>query len=177
MNASPEKKNKNSTCSRRVDSVEGEPMTFITWLRSRWRSGGAGRAREPDRALRWAVRVDPSSRVSYVRLSGDVALADFRDAQRALTQNPQFDAGFPVLIDLRAVTELQLTSADIRALATTSPIPPSTRRAILVGSESVYGMARMYELVRESETSKDVVRACKTVDAAAAWLGVAALDA
>ena len=151
-------------------------MKLITWLRTIRRTPTTATGHDARRVVPWAVRVDLSCRISYVRLSGDVTVADFRDAQRALTEQSHFDGAFPALIDLRPVTELRLTSTDIRSLATSSPIPASTRRAILVSSDSVYGMARMYELVRESETSKDVVRACKTIDAAAAWLGVATLD-
>jgi hypothetical protein len=123
-----------------------------------------------------SVRVDRERRVSYVSLSGLVTFSDLAQAYDALAALPSFDPTFPVLVDLRAATDVVLTHDDMRALAAVVTVAPSTRRAILVGSLGILGMAQMYEAMRRSQTDADVVRACQTLDAAAAWLGVAHLE-
>ena len=122
------------------------------------------------------IRVDPARRVSYVRLSDTVTFDDLATAQRALASDPAFDPTFPLLLDMRAASDVRLTWREMQSLAGISALAPTTRRAILVGAPGVLGMARLYETLREHETAADVVRACQTIEEAVLWLKVDHLD-
>jgi hypothetical protein len=124
----------------------------------------------------FSIHVDPVRRVSYVRMSDTVTFDDLAAAQRALVAEPAFDPTFPLLLDLRDANDVRLTWREMQSLAGVSALALSTRRAILVGGPGVLGMARLYETIREHETATDVVRACQTLEEAAAWLMVDRLE-
>jgi hypothetical protein len=126
--------------------------------------------------MAFTIRVDAARRVSYVCVSGIVTFDDLAAAQRALASEPAFDPTFPLLLDLRDADDVRLTWREMQSLATVSALAPLTRRAILVGGPGVLGMARLYETTREHETATDVVRACQTLEEAAAWLTVDRLE-
>lgn len=126
--------------------------------------------------MSFTARVDPTCRVNYLRMSGVVTFADLSAAQRALADDDAFDPTFGVLVDLRAAEEVRLTWQEMQILVVASAVAPTSRRAILVGSPGVLGMARLYQSMREHETAVDVVRACQTMDEAIAWLGIDALE-
>ena len=123
------------------------------------------------------IRVDPARRLTYVCVSDTVTFDDFATAQRALASDPAFDPTFPMLLDMRAATDVRLTWQEMQSLAGISALAPTTRRAILVGAPGVLGMARLYEAIREHETATDVVRACQTIEEAVMWLQVDHLEA
>lgn len=110
--------------------------------------------------------------MSHIAGSGIVTYADLAEAQRVLGHDPQFDPAFPLLLDLRGVDDVPVSAAEMRSLAKASPVGIATRRAILADSAAIFGVARMYEVVRESRMATDVVRACRTIADAAEWLGV-----
>ena len=126
--------------------------------------------------MSFTTRIDSDRRLSYVLGSGTVTFDDLAAAQRTLANDPAFDPTFPVLIDLRTVNDVRLTRQEMQSLVGISAAAPSTRRAILVGTPGVLGLARLYEALRENQTTNDVVRACQTIEEAISWLGVDQLD-
>ena len=126
--------------------------------------------------MAFSIRVDPVRRVSYVGMSGTVTFDDLAAAQRALAAEPAFNPAFPLLLDLFDADDVRLTRREMQSLVGISALAPSTRRAILVGGRGVLGMARLYETIRENDTATDVVRACQTLEEAAAWLMIDRLD-
>jgi hypothetical protein len=122
------------------------------------------------------VEINPVLGLAILRLSGHVMFGDLAAAARALGADPRFVPTYALLLDLREATDVTLTREEMQSLARITPVAATSRRAILVGRTSVYGMARMYEMIRENQTSMDTVRACRTVAEASEWLGVSLTD-
>ncbi len=75
------------------------------------------------------------------------------------------------LADLRAVEDYELRIETLRQLASLSPFGAGSRRAIVVGSVAAYGLARMFQVLREG--SPDVLRIFRNMEAALEWLELA----
>lgn len=89
----------------------------------------------------------------------------------ALTTDRRFVRNFNQFADLRDVTELQVTAATIREMVKLNPFGASARRAVVVTSDVVFGMARMYQILLEESSYKFEI--FREVDLAFQWLGIA----
>jgi hypothetical protein len=114
-------------------------------------------------------KIDRDSRLIMSTASGNFTLAEALAHDEKLEIDPQFDPDFAQLFDFSHVTRLELTSDHIRQLAQDSPFSPHTRRALLVASDAAYGLARMFEMLRESagDTGIEVFR---NLDEALDWV-------
>jgi hypothetical protein len=90
---------------------------------------------------------------------------------RALTADPRFAPHFRQLADLRDVTDLQVAASIIREMVRLNPFGAGARRALVVTSDEVFGMARMYQLL--TDESPDELQIFRKVDDALQWLGTA----
>jgi hypothetical protein len=75
------------------------------------------------------------------------------------------------LFDFRDVTDIELSSGDLRAMADVSPFRAGSKRAAVTASKVAYGLASMYEILRSA--SPDEVVVFRDIDAALDWLRVA----
>jgi len=91
---------------------------------------------------------------------------------RALAADPHFEPRFRQLADLREVTAMDVTTAGVRQLVEANPFGAGARRAVVVRDDVVYGMARMYELMRGE--SPDAVEVFRELDQGLQWLGLGA---
>jgi hypothetical protein len=89
---------------------------------------------------------------------------------RTLTADPRFAQNFCQLGDLRDVTDVQITAATIREMVRLNPFWAGARRALVVTSDVVFGMARMYQILRDE--SPDELEIFREMDGALQWLGV-----
>jgi hypothetical protein len=89
---------------------------------------------------------------------------------RALIADPRFARNFCQLGDLRDVTDVQITAATIREMVRLNPFWAGARRALVVTSDVVYGMARMYQILRDE--SPDELEIFRKMDGALQWLGI-----
>jgi hypothetical protein len=85
-----------------------------------------------------------------------------------LAKDPQFRADMREFLDLRGVTKLEIAGSTVRALARLNPFGAGARRALLVGSDVAFGMARMYQTFRD--TSPDELEVFRDLDPALEWL-------
>lgn len=111
----------------------------------------------------------PESRFVYTRGWGVVTDAMILAQAHALKGDPRFQPSFAQLYDLREAT-IAFTSEGIREVARVSPFGVGARRAFLSGtSDSLFGMVRMYEVLREP--SRDKVEVFRSPEDALRWLG------
>jgi len=89
---------------------------------------------------------------------------------RALTIDPRFVRNLHQLADLRDVTDVEVTAATIRKMASLNPCGDGSRRAVVVTSDLLFGMARMYQILRDEPT--DELEIFRTLDDALRWLGI-----
>lgn len=69
---------------------------------------------------------------------------------RALTADPRFARNFHQLADLREVTDARITeSTNKQMLVRLNPFGAGARRAMVVTCDVAFGMARMYQILRE----------------------------
>jgi hypothetical protein len=123
-------------------------------------------------AVAWEICIDPARRVTHLRLRGRVTFDDLQDAHRALGSDAAFDPRFPIVIDLQAAREVDLTHAELDAIVARCPVDAGSRRAIVVGNLIVSAIARVYQFMRQDMTRTPVVRICGSLDEAWSWLRV-----
>jgi len=90
---------------------------------------------------------------------------------RALTANPRFAPHFHQLADLRDVTDFEVTASTIREMAKLNPFGAGARRALVITSDEVFGMVRMYQLL--TDESPDELKIFRKMDDALRWLWIA----
>ena len=114
-------------------------------------------------------KIDKQNRLVMTTGSGTVTLADALAHQERLRHDPDFDPTFCQLLDFTHVTKVEITADDIRNIAQNSLFSGTSRRAILVSNDTIYGLARMFELLRESagDTGVEVFR---SLDEALDWV-------
>ncbi|HTQ58723.1 MAG TPA: hypothetical protein VMI32_00745 [Candidatus Solibacter sp.] len=89
--------------------------------------------------------------------------------QNRLRADPDFDPAYSQLLDFRHVTQIELTAADIQQLAVSNIFSSESRRAFLVPNDLAFGLARMYEMLRESAGERGI-RIFRDLDEALGWV-------
>jgi len=109
-------------------------------------------------------------RLTITRAWGHITLADVRAYQQELGQRPEFDPTWAHVVDARDAVQFDLSSADIRDLATTSALAPSARRAMVATNRATFGLFRMYGTLFELQVDGSVVGVFTTLDEAIEWV-------
>ena len=116
--------------------------------------------------------VDPDTQVRVAKFTGTVDDDELLSTYRRLRSSPDYDASANVLVDLSDVERLDVSPQALGELvATLRPMERNLagrRRAIVAASDAVYGMARMYEIMR-SDSPEDI-RVFRDLMAAREWL-------
>ena len=98
--------------------------------------------------------IDLARRMVYSRGWGVLVDSDLRQTQRGLRETAGFEPDFSQLYDFSGVTEVRITGDGLRELSRQSPFHKEARRAIVVDSEVAFGMARMFQISGDRETSE-----------------------
>jgi len=114
--------------------------------------------------------IDTARRLVLSSAFGTFTDDDMRAHLRELVADPAFDPEFRQLLDFREVTRLEITSAAVRELAARNPWKQPTRRAFVCGSDEVYGMSRMYQMLVDGGSADLAV--FRDMVAASSWLGI-----
>ena len=114
-------------------------------------------------------KIDKKQRLVMTTVSGVMTLADGLSHQNTIRNDPEFAPTFSQLMDLTHATRIDLTQQDIHRLAQTNVFSPNSRRAILVKTDVAYGLARMYELLRET-MGEHGIRVFRNLDEALEWI-------
>lgn len=119
--------------------------------------------------MRIERKIDPVARVVVLEVSGDLGDQELLSLADELEKAPKVPSDFSLLIDLRQAHGQNVTSAGAHALAA-RPLVLSleSRRAVVVPSELGFGMARMYEMLREERGG--ATRVFRDYDEAQRWV-------
>ena len=117
-----------------------------------------------------AYTIDLARSLVLSRGWGEVTDRELLAHVRALTADPRFARNFHQLADLRDVTGVQVTAATIKEMARLNPFGAGARRALVVTSDVVFGMARMYQILRDE--SPDEFEIFRKLDDALLWLEI-----
>ena len=97
----------------------------------------------------WSYEIDEAGGLIRFRFHGLVSNADVLDADQAMRDDPAFRAELDQIVDMTGIEEMQLTPAGVRELSERPPIfSLQSRRAIVVGGDLGYGLARVYQARR-----------------------------
>jgi len=89
-----------------------------------------------------------------------------------LLNDPDFDPEFNQLIDLTAVTSLDISADEARAIAGRKLFSFTSRRALVATSPAIFGMGRMMEVYNEMSEVASQVRIFYDLPSALKWLGL-----
>jgi hypothetical protein len=114
-------------------------------------------------------KIDKERRLVMSTAFGVVTMADGLAHQEKLRKDPDFDPSFSQLMDYTHVVKFEITAEDVRALAQQSVFSPDSRRAMLVRGDLAFGLARMFEALRE-DFGEQGIRVFRNLDDALDWI-------
>jgi hypothetical protein len=117
--------------------------------------------------------IDAAADRLNIRFTGTVTDADLMTTFQRLYQDPRHRVGMRELTDCRPVERVEITGAGLQRLAdaTSAWLDPSGtgwKVAVVVPNDEVFGLGRMYELLREG--SPENVRVFRDLVLAEQWL-------
>lgn len=102
---------------------------------------------------------------------GVVTREDVFEHQQKILADSEFVPIYSQLLDFTRVTKLEFTAADVQAFAARRIFAPAARRAILVPDVELFGLARMFEILRDAKGDEGI-RVFTKMEEAREWLGV-----
>lgn len=112
--------------------------------------------------------IDPSEGIVFSEAIGRFSDEDFFDHHRRLAADPAFRPSFHQYLDASAVTDLGLTPNGVRRAAGFQIFSAGSKRVIIAPADAVYGMARMFEILRTR--GPEQVRVFRSREQGLAWL-------
>jgi hypothetical protein len=101
-------------------------------------------------------KIDKERRLVMTTGFGVVTRQDLLEHQNKLLADPDFDPTFSQLMDFGHMTKLEVTAADIRFFSERNIFAENARRAIVVGDDVGFGLARMFEMLRDGKGEKGI---------------------
>jgi hypothetical protein len=102
-------------------------------------------------------------------VSGVVTLADALAHRQNLRKHPDFEPSFSQLVDLSNVTKIEFSRQDVERFAEDTIFSLDSRRAAVATCDVTYGLARMFEMLRESK-GEGGLRIFRNLDEALDWV-------
>ena len=87
--------------------------------------------------------------------------------------DPDFDPAFVHLIDGTGITRAELSASEISTLARRARFSPKARKALVVNTALLFGLARMFETYLQLSGASEFVAVFKQRGEALRWLGIA----
>jgi hypothetical protein len=116
--------------------------------------------------------VDAARRTRVARFSGVVDDHELLGSYAGLVEEPGYDPTLNDLVDMTAVDRLDVSTAAVRQLVSMfTPLDHAgvvTRLAIVAPRDHVFGMARMYEILRSD--APEMIAVFRDMDEAQRWL-------
>lgn len=116
--------------------------------------------------------IDPAHRIRVAHFEGVVSDEELLGSYGALVARPDYDATLDDMVDMGAVDRLEVSSDTVRRLVSMfTPMDSDqvvTRLAIVAPKDHVFGMARMYEILRSD--APEQIRVFRDRDEARRWL-------
>ena len=98
-----------------------------------------------------SYRIDKARRLVISTASGFLTAADILAHQRKLLVDPSFDPTCSQIVDCTAVTGVDLSPDEVRAVTAATIFSAHSRRAVVVATDEQLGFARMFKMMREAQ--------------------------
>jgi hypothetical protein len=116
-----------------------------------------------------AYKIDKERRLVTSSGWGTITRQEIIDHQQKLAADPDFSRTYSTIADFTRVTKLEVTAADVRAFAAKNVFAPNARRAIVVADGEAFGLARMFEILRDAN-GEEGIRIFGNVEDAREWV-------
>ncbi len=117
-------------------------------------------------------QIDSLLGVIFSTFQGVVTKDDILAELHSFTVDSAFQPSFDHLVDIRGTTRLDLSSDDVRTVSLHSTFNEKSRRAIVAEKREIFGLARMYQILRETHEKPDEVQIFRDMGEARRWLGL-----
>jgi hypothetical protein len=99
----------------------------------------------------FAIDLDPTHRVLRTTVTTGLTDESLREIYRTVTRLAATGGPYASIVDLSQVVDYPVAAKTIRAFAAAAPAVPGVRPRVMVAPEpTLYGLARMFELHRNS---------------------------
>jgi hypothetical protein len=96
-------------------------------------------------------QIDKARRLVVSTASGFLTAADILAHQRKLLVDPSFDPDCSQIVDCCAITGIDLSPDDVRAVTAATIFSAHSRRAVVVATDEQFGFASMFKMMREAQ--------------------------
>jgi hypothetical protein len=117
--------------------------------------------------------IDKAHRTVYMTITGKLDMGDVKEVVARLRNDPDFDPDFKELVDGSQMQLPNLFYDDFKAISdSVDPFSEKSRRAIVAPEGVLYGISRMYQMIRGGENT----RVFNDREKALAWLEADGID-
>ncbi len=117
-------------------------------------------------------QIDSSLGVVFTTFEGVVTREDALALVERLRTDPAFQPSFNQLVDTRGATRYDLSANDIQMVYSDSAFGEKSRRAMVADEDYIFGMHRMYQLLREAHEKPGQIQVFRDMTEARRWLGL-----
>jgi hypothetical protein len=96
-------------------------------------------------------KIDKEHKLVMSTAYGAVTREDVLFHQQRLAADPDFNPTFSQLADFTRMAKFEISAADIASFAAKTLFAPQARRAIIVPDVEAFGLARMFEILRDAK--------------------------
>ncbi len=114
-------------------------------------------------------KIDKERRLVMSTGSGVLTRADIAAHQERLSKDPDFDPRFSQLLDCTHLIKVEIGPADVRLFAQKNIFSEDSRRAFVVKDDLQFGLARMFEMLREASGERGI-RVFRSLDEGLDWI-------
>ena len=115
-------------------------------------------------------RILPEHRLVLVTFQGDLTPEEIAAGRDELGRDPGFDPRFFQLVDARRLRDIPAESVEVLKLGQKTVFAGGVRRAIVVSTDLVFGIGRMFEL--SAIKLGHEIKVFRSMEEACTWLGV-----
>jgi hypothetical protein len=114
--------------------------------------------------------IDVPRSIVFSRGWGVLTDSELISHANTLRADSRLAPGFQQVVDFRDLTEMRVTSAGVTSIARHNPFPSDARRAIVVASDAVLGMVRMFQISMEADSENFGI--FRELGPALQWIGL-----
>jgi hypothetical protein len=101
--------------------------------------------------------IDTQRGMVFSKATGSFRAADALDHMKRLSADANFRPTYNQLIDFREISALELSTDQIRDLASTAIFGPGSKRAFVVSTDLQFGLGRVFSAYRHIEGEKGIM--------------------
>jgi hypothetical protein len=116
--------------------------------------------------------IHPDKRLVVATASGVFTFAEGAAHEEKIYDDPDFDPTFAHLIDATGITRAEITAFEISTFARGTRFSHKARKALVVNTALLFGLARMFEAYLQLSGTAELVSVFKERQKALEWLGI-----